>query len=139
MSLLFSAAEAAGYSLQLFFVKDIARPTPISRETFFARLANLQALIHSSEPTLLIVAAWALLEAATRKRSPGASAALLPATVVKTLQSLGSVSQPQAERLSHLLRIRNAAAHGFESPAPNPDDLELIINIAQSTYNHTDQ
>ena len=131
MEELADTVEAAGYTIQIFFLPaNTDLPEPISIDTLSARLQEIRTLARSTSPSLLIVPAWALLEAATRRRSHTATKPLAPATVVKTLLSLGSISDKDATRFSRILLARNAAAHGFQHPPLDTSDIEFILAAA---------
>jgi len=106
----------------------------ISRETILRRMARVNQLIVAGQQEAALLVAWSNFEAAARHRLLTSEGVLprpaFPQSIIKYLVHMGIISQDDMKRANEVMQIRNAVAHGFESPI-NTYDIESINQLTR--------
>ena len=105
------------------------------QEEILRSLDGVQQMLRAGflEPSL--VAAWAALEAAMRRRlrSGGEEAGwgTSPRTMLNELYSEGVLSTRVLRDLEGLFQLRSAIVHGFSAPTVEPSAVQFLIDTAR--------
>jgi hypothetical protein len=98
-------------------------------------LADADLLADQGHANPALIAAWAGLEAAMRRklRSVGetASWASSPRQMLTELYSAGTFSAEELARLEQAVRWRNEIVHGFAPPRIDPGFLRFLVDMAR--------
>lgn len=86
-----------------------------------------------------LVAAWSVLEAATRRwlqstrRDPGKIRTSI--TLMNELLSGGAISRSDFEQIQGLSQLRNSIVHGFDTAEIEPGSVEFLLSVADGLLN----
>jgi uncharacterized protein YutE (UPF0331/DUF86 family) len=94
-----------------------------------------QRILQAGFSSQAVIAAWATLEAAMRKRlAAGGRKALFgtsPRTMLNELFSAGVFSNSEFRDLEGLFQLRNIIVHGFTVPQFQTSSVEFLLNTAR--------
>jgi hypothetical protein len=106
-----------------------------AEEAILRDLDAVQKLMGAGFDEQALVAAWAALEAAMRRRlraqGEKASWGTSPRTLLNELYSLGSLSSSVFRELERLFPLRSAIIHGFAVPGVDPDRVAFLVETAR--------
>jgi len=112
---------------------DVPAQEELAAEEQVNRLiTNAEMLAKQNQTEAAALLAWSAVEAILRRSARSTAPEVersSSARVLKHLYSLGHVQPDVYERLSQLMRFRNAVAHGFEPSNGAPSLIELLSDI----------
>lgn len=127
-----------GWKFEVVLVNPLAAPDVPVEEELAAEdqvsrlIANAEILARQNQTEAAAMLAWSAVEAILRRRARSAAPELerqSSARVLKHLYSLGGLQPEIYEKLSQLMRFRNAVAHGFSPSGHAPSLPEILVDI----------
>ncbi len=104
-------------------------------EEILRYLDDVQPMLQAGFVEQSLVAAWAVLEAAMRRRlrSGGeeVEGGTSPRTLLDELYSGGVLSTGVLRDLEGLFQLKNAIVHGFSAPAVEPSKVQFLVDTAR--------
>jgi hypothetical protein len=98
-------------------------------------LDDVERMLREGFVTQALIAAWAVLESAMRRRlrAEGEEAGwgTSPRTLLNELYSSGAISTSTLRDLERLFPLRSAIVHGFAAPAVDPSAVRLLVETAR--------
>jgi hypothetical protein len=130
-----------GWRLDVFVLGPDTAAMPERREAQEPADDDIRRAISDAERMLkegfasqAVIAAWAVLEAAMRRRLVAAGGkadyGTSPRTMLNELFSVGVFSNSVLRELEGLFQLRNIIVHGFAVPAFRPSSVEFLLRTA---------
>lgn len=104
---------------------------------------DTQRMLQAGFSNQAVIAAWAALEAAMRKRIVAGGRKVLfgtsPRTMLNELYSAGVFSNSEFRDLEGLFQLRNTIVHGFTVPPFHTSSVEFLLHTARQLLEGTQQ
>jgi len=91
-------------------------------------------LANTDDKEAAFVLAWSALEAAMRVATERQSLPVdgrSPATLIRSLQSIGYLDEKEHQSLSDAMRLRNSLIHGFKPKGNSDLPIRLLVDITR--------
>jgi hypothetical protein len=106
-----------------------------SEEDIHRSLADVERMLQAGFVQQALIAAWAVLETAMRRRlhaeGEDADWGTSPRTMLNELYSSGILQSSEFRDLEGLFQARSAIVHGFTSPVINKNAIQLLADTAR--------
>jgi hypothetical protein len=120
--------------------RDVQEP---AEEDIHRALDDTQRMLKGGYPNQAVIAAWAALEAAMRRRFAAGGKKMpfgtSPRTMLNELFSAGIFSNSVFRDLEGLYQLRNIIVHGFAVPQFPPSSVEFLLNTARQLLEESQQ
>ena len=130
-------AGKPGWNFELIVVSDDST-APFGTRTFDyddvrRSVKEVRELVASGFTGPALLTGWAALEAALRLLldAEGVTLRSAPSSVVKQGVEEGLISRDEYQTLSDVMARRNALAHGFQGKEVKPEDVSVLLGLAE--------
>lgn len=131
-----------GWRFDLIVLMSDAQPMPDNREAkepseedIHHALGDVERMVQAGFGQQGLIAAWAILESAMRRRlrAEGEEAGwgTSPRTMLNELYSAGVLQRSAFRRLEELFQTRSAIVHGFTMPTIESNAVQFLVETAR--------
>ncbi len=133
-------SKQPGWKFQIFLANNFVRTTYKKQNShdLSTLLDEFNELLNSGFQRAALLMGWAALEAFARALNPkqeNGSRPMIPSEIIEWLTQSGHIDAPTSRILRHMIKTRNAIAHGDTDTELSGHELSILSTTLESLSN----